>query len=134
MNILEMVKMLKTYSNSNKPFFITFKKLGNEIVSFTIVDYPELKKWKAVNKQTYSDFLKQCKRTNNGVSFISITGNNKLIIPCKPAKHIQDFSKKNTIEYQVNFWKYVFKQAKHEETIYTHGSDIGYLHVKIKRF
>jgi len=133
MNILEMVKLLKAYSNSKKPFYIMLKKIGNEIVSLTIVDYPELKKWKAVNKHTYSEFLKRCKSTTNGVSFMSISGRNKLIIPCKPAKHIQDFCKKNSIEYQVNFWNYVFKQAKHEETIYTHGSEVGYLHVKIKR-
>jgi len=56
---------------------------------------------------------------------------NQLVIPCLEAKHIQDFSSKYSRAIQIKFWKYVFKTSKHSSHIFTHGIDIGYLHVKI---
>lgn len=131
MNIPDLVDVLISYSKKKKPFSIDIHKKSNTILSLAITDNPKLKKWKKINTESFNMHKSSVKDCKQGVSFLSLSKKNQLVIPCLEAKHIQDFSLKYTRSDQIQFWKFVFKNAKDSSRIFTHGLDIGYLHIKI---
>lgn len=130
MNYKNLVNVLIEYSKNNKPFRIEIVKDKSKILSLSIIDYPVLKKWKSIDK-TFSEYLRNCGKSKPGVNFLSLSKKNRIFIPCSKAKHLQESSKKYTKNEQLAFWKFVFDNSKNAKRIFTEGSEVGYLHVKV---
>ena len=131
MNICEVVDLLNIKAKKYKYIKIYFQKRGSKLRNVLISTHPGLKVHKRVDKKTFKKFITNCK--DLAISFMSLSRRNKLVIPCKPARDIGDFTRKYPKTEQLKFWEKVLKCAPKNATIYTDGLDVAYLHIKIAR-
>ena len=131
MNIRDLVNILSEYSQSNKPFRVEIVKTKSTIKSLQIIDYPVLKKWKKLDN-TFDEQLKKRLKPDPAISFLSLSKRNKLFVPYLQARHIQEFSMKYSKNEQYKFWKYLFRNSMNQTRVFTEGSEVGYMHVKVE--
>jgi len=71
------------------------------------------------------------------ISFMSIRGRTMLVVPCPRtglnAVSIREFIHSSTRRERCMLWDKVFKTVKPGEYIYTHGYEVPWLHVKIRK-